>query len=427
VKQHLLSLGALIAAFAAFALPAAADTPAGPVAPAAPTAEVAQAAASPAPSPTPTPNPLSLSGYLDTGYVNASQQGPKGLLGTRVFDNVAGVPQLNDVNFTAAYTGPIGGKVELNGGTDAVVMHSYPQNPVSICPLGIFTCTAPYAYQVDVTQAYASFTAGKFTLIGGKFETLAGAELIESPSDLEMSRSILFGYAVPFTHTGARLTFAATPTLSVIVGANRGWDTTRTLSTNDFAKLGAPAGTADNNALTAEAGLAFNPSSTWGVTVQGYSGKQEDGPIAGCVQGSACRRSLIDAVLTYHVNPSLTAIVNVDSAQQTTTINPSFASGSGTVQWRGIAGYLSEAWTPTLTTSVRYEAFGDPEGYRLGTGFGYEWSEGTFTAAWAASSHLTFRGEYRIDTATSPIFSFSGAKAPASLGTVGFEAIVHVP
>ena len=54
----------------------------------------------------------------------------------------------------------------------------------------------------------------------------------------------------------------------------------------------------DNGSLTGEFGLAYNPSSVIGLTVQGYDGKQEDGPYAGCVQGSACTRSLIDAVGT---------------------------------------------------------------------------------------------------------------------------------
>jgi len=43
--------------------------------------------------------------------------------------------------------------------------------------------------------------------MAGKFVTLAGSEVIWSPSNSNFSRSILFG-AIPFTHTGVR---AATP------------------------------------------------------------------------------------------------------------------------------------------------------------------------------------------------------------------------
>jgi hypothetical protein len=431
VKRLLLLPAALMMALAAFTVPATADE----------NDVVAQAAASPAPSPSPTPapNPLTLSGYVDGGLDTASASGPRGVLNTRVFDNVNNVPQLQTVNLTAGYTGVIGGKVELNTGTDAIVMHSYPMNPTVICPAGPFTCTAPYNIQSDLTQAYIAFNVSKFTLIFGKFETLAGAEVIESPSDLNFSRSILFGYAVPFTHTGARLTFAVTPQISLIVGANRGWDTTYGLTATQLGKLGAPAGTpADNSTLTMEYGAAWNPSSAIGLTVQGYNGRQQDWVYVGCATNTGCTRSLLDVVGTWHVNPILTAQVNFDAGQQTGTCSPSFVftggtltcgAGVGTATWNGLAGYVSVAPLSYLTLSARYEGFSDAQGYRIGNGIGTRWSEGTLTATYLANAHLTFRLEGRADNATQPIFASSHGPAFAqnTLTTFGFEAIVHVP
>jgi hypothetical protein len=426
VKRYLLSLGALMTAVAAFALPASADQPA--VAD-----QVAQAAPAPSPSPSPTPAPKAFqpSAYLDSGYDSANATGPKGLLNGRVFDNVAGTPQVNDFNVTLAYNAPLGGKLELNTGTDADVIHSWPQS-LYICTGGLvgIGCVAPYAIQTDITQAYASFGFGKFTIIGGKFETLAGAEVIESPSDLNFSRSILFGYAVPFTHTGVRLTYAATPTLNVIVGANRGWDTTHALSAATEYKLGYPAADApDTNSLTAEYGVAFTPNSIWNFTLQGYDGKQEDWLASGCNTSTTCTRSLIDFVGTWHINSALTGTVNVDDGQQTNTASGAFLSGVGTVTWKGVAGYLSEAFSPALTTTVRYESFGDPQGYRSGYGAGVTWNEGTLTAQYAANAHITLRAEYRVDTATAPIFLNKGGNGPGQkvLNTLGLEGIVHVP
>jgi hypothetical protein len=414
-------------AVTAFALPAYADQPAA-------ADQVAQAAPAPSPSPTPAPSAFQPSAYLDVGVTSANVAGPKNLLNTRVFDNVSGVPQLNDFNVTLLDTATFGGKFEVNTGTDANVIHSWPQS-LYICTGGIAGpgCTAPYNIQTDITQAYASYTLGKFTVIGGKFETLAGAELIESPSDLNFSRSILFGFAVPFTHTGARLTFAASPTLNVIVGVNRGWDTTRAESLSTLQALGYPPNTpGDTNSLTAEFGLGFNPSSKFGFTLQGYDGKQENWLVSGCQSSTNCTRSLLDFVGTYHVSSTLTAIVNVDDGQQTNTFSQTFNAGTGfgTVTWKGIAGYLSEAFSPALTTTLRYESFGDPQGYRTsGGGPGTTWDEGTLTAQYATSSHSTLRAEYRYDTSTAPIFL--SAKAPSgsvkSLNSFGLEAIVHVP
>jgi hypothetical protein len=442
VKRHFLTLGALIAALVAFALPATADQAVAPaaVAPDAAAPVVAQAA-SPAPSPSPTapPKPFQWGAYADAGYTNASTFGPHGFIADRVFDNVSGVPQFQDLNLTTSYMGPaLGAKIELNYGTDAVVIHSYPMSPTLICPGGLNgitpTCTAPYNPQLDFTQGYLSYTVGKFTLIAGKFETLAGAEVIESPNDLEYSRSILFGQ-IPFTHTGARLTFAATPTLSLIVGGNRGWDTVYGLSAATEQKLGAPAGfPADTGSLTAELGVAYNPSSVFSLTMQGYIGSQEDWFYAGCATNSNCTRSLFDAVGTYHIDSNLTAIVNVDSASQAGTCSSSFATGVypycglgvGTVNWGGVAGYLSEAWNSNLTTTVRYEHFGDPEGYRTGIG-GTAWNELTGTLQFAPGSNAIFRAEVRVDTANQPIFSTVGGMGAQKLYTFGLEAIGHFP
>jgi hypothetical protein len=426
VKRYILSLGALMTAVAAFAVPAYADQP----------AAVAQAAPAPSPSPSATPAPPAFqpSAYLDVGVTSANVAGLKNDLPTRVFDNVSGVPQINDFNVTLADTATFGGKLELNTGTDANVIHSWPQS-LYICTTGRAGpgCAAPYNIQTDVTQAYASYTVGKFTVIGGKFETLAGAEVIESPSDLNFSRSVLFGFAVPFTHTGARLTFAASPTLSLIAGVNRGWDTTRAESLTTLQALGYPANTpGDTSSLTAEFGLAYNPNSKYGLTVQGYDGKQENWLVNGCQTSTNCTRSLIDAVGTYHVNSTLTAIINLDDGQQTNTASQTFNAGTGfgTVTWKGIAGYLSEAFSPALTTTLRYESFGDPQGYRTsGGGPGTTWDEGTVTAQYATSSHSTLRAEYRVDTSTAPIFA--SAKAPGgavkSMNSFGLEAILHVP
>lgn len=422
-------VGALVAGLAAFAVPALADQPAAVP----PTDQVAQAAApSPSPSPTPTPNPFQASGYIDMGYDQANAWGPTGNIGGRVFDNVSGKPQLQSINLTAAYTGPIGGKVELNTGTDADVIHSYPQ-ALFICPQGpVVSCTPPYSIQADLTQAYLSGTLGKFTLIAGKFETLAGAEVIESPSDLNFSRSILFGYAVPFTHTGLRLTYAATSTFSVIVGANRGWDTTAEDSQANLAKLGAPATYSDNGDITGEFGLAWNPSSAFSWTVQAYDGQPEDQIFVGCFNGVSatnCSRTLIDTVATWHATSALTLMLNGDDAHQT---NTPYFGGTGNVSWQGLAGYVSYAFNPSITETVRYEVFSDPEGYRSDMSLAPNaWREATATTQFTVSPHWIVRGELRFDDASQPIFASSyGAATTASrrwVNTVGIEGIGHIP
>jgi len=368
-----------------------------------------------------------MSGYLDAGFVSAGVAANNGAMTGRVFDNVSGTPQLQTVNLTAGYTGTFGGKFEINTGTDANVIHSYPQS--------LLIGTIPYNPQVDITQAYLSYSTGKFTLIGGKFETLAGAEVIESPSDLNFSRSILFGFAVPFTHTGVRLTYAATPQFSLIAGANRGWDTTRTLNSTQngsLAALGAAAAANDTNSITAELGLAWNPSSAFSGTIQAYSGTVDAWFTNACAN-TKCVRQLIDMVGTYHYNSNVSVVANVDLGSQTNTSLPGFTAAgaptivSSTATWKGVAGYISDAFTPKLTATLRGEVFADFQGYRLFNYVGTKWTEGTATVQYALAPNLTLRLEGRGDTATQPIFITKAGTFIKTQVQFGLEAIAHAP
>ena len=356
-------------------------------------APVASPAASPSPAPTPTPKPFQLSGFGDVGLISASASGPNGVVSNRVFDTLDKRPQFHNLNLQAAYVGTIGGKVELSFGDDADVINSYPK----------FGANS----QVDITQAYASFTQGKFTLIGGKFETLAGAEVIESPSDLNFSRSFLFGLAVPFTHTGGRLTYAATDKLSLIVGLNKGWDTTKTISANG-----------DNNRLTTELGLAYNPTSAISLTAQGYNGT-----VAVADPAANRKRSLVDIVGTYHFNPNLQAVINFDSGSET---NFGLSTGGiGTATWNGIAGYISDNITPKLAATLRAETFTDKGGSRTGTD--QVLKEATLTFAYTINPNVILRLEGRKDRSNQSTFALSSGLTRSYNDTIGFETLVKFP
>src|SRR4051794_39551276 len=81
--------------------------------------------------------------------------------------------------------------------------------------------------QVDLVQAYATFgiPVGKgLTITAGKFVTLLGQEYINSSLNQLYSRSFLFGFAIPFTHTGVLAKYNLTDKLSVTGGVTRGWE-----------------------------------------------------------------------------------------------------------------------------------------------------------------------------------------------------------
>ncbi len=65
-----------------------------------------------------------------------------------------------------------------------------------------------------VQQAYVSLLTGKVQWDAGKFVTPIGAEVIESQDNWNYTRSILFGYAIPFYHLGVRATLPVNDKLS---------------------------------------------------------------------------------------------------------------------------------------------------------------------------------------------------------------------
>jgi hypothetical protein len=375
---------------------------------------LAQAAPAPSPSPTASPPPhlLQVSGFADAGYTSASIASAVGspggsFINGRVFDDLNQQIQFHDFNLQVAYNGPIGGKVEAIFGDDANVTNPWPKSQLDGAPSLNGTGTVLTGPDIDLTQAYLSLSSGQFTGIIGRFETLAGAEVIESPSDIEFSRSILFGYAVPFTLTGGRLTWAMNSNVSFIVGANMGWDTTG--QNKNPTAAGLPP---DTNSLTIEGGAIWNPSKAISVTLDGLTGQVEEGldlatPGLFVVNPARPNRSLIDTVITWHTTPALTLMVNGDAGQQTnsnifgTTLNgPIIGYGTGT--WSGVAGYASYALSSQWTASVRAEYFADYGGLR--TGLSQRWAEATATIAWTPNSNIIVRGEVRGDKSNQLFF-----------------------
>jgi hypothetical protein len=397
-------IAAATAAGVLLAVPAVAQ----PVTPTASPTPSASIAASPTPSPTPSPRPWAASGFAAASY-NASSLGA-GTQGfsfanggaSRVFDTISRQPMLNAINVQLQKNGPVFGKVELTFGTNANVIASYPyaNNP------------NPLQTAVDFTQAYAGYSSGLFSLQAGKFETLAGAEVIEDPANVNISRSILFGYAVPFTHTGARLTYAPNAFVSLIAGLNNGWD-----------NLKGPGGP-----KTAELGAAYN-GSVISLTAQGYLGMERASNAQWSATGDspAGHRSLIDAVGTYHVTPKLTLVGNLDSGRQT-AVPLVDASGAplggplGIASWNGVAGYVEYQLTGKLSAALRGETFADHGGYR--TGYDQQWGETTLTLAYAPSAPVVFRIEGRADRSNHPVWVDQTGALQGTMQSVAAQVLV---
>jgi len=204
---------------------------------------------------------------------------------------------------------------------------------------------------VDPYQAYLQVLApvgNGINIFAGRFVTLAGYEVIEAWKDPNITRSILFGFAIPFTHTGIRTNYTAGP-ITFTAGLNNGWDQVEEL----------------NDSPTIESQLAYSyagttVSSAW-LGVTGYFGKEP----SGLGFGGEGWRELITAVGTITFVEKITLIVDADFGWQQDVVFDELGNDDN-VSWWGIAGYIVVDPHPAVRLALRGEYFDDPEGYRTG-------------------------------------------------------------
>jgi hypothetical protein len=333
---------------------------------------------------------LSASGYLDTGYTRANRDLESGAgVSTRVFDSQNDSFALHQFGLTLSKQPKegFGALVNVTMGKDAQVIHSFPDNSSSM---------------FDLTQAYAQYATGSLTVIAGKFTTLQGSEVIASPSNVNISRSMLFG-AVPFTHTGVRATWALSDQVSLIAGINNGWDQV----------------TDRNRGKTFEFGASLNPIKPLTLTVSDYIGKE---PASATASGSDGTRNSANAVASYGVTDALNVGAEVLYVTQDNV-------NGGSVSYNGFAGYASYLFAPRWRGAVRVERFDDKDGFHFnnaaGSIGGTKYHEVTVTGSYFAADNMELRAEGRADRANNDVFADFGSATPNSktLMTVGLQGI----
>jgi predicted porin len=243
-------------------------------------------------------------------------------------------------------------------------------------------------------------------LKAGKFVTLHGAEVIRRTGNFNVSRSLAFGFAIPFTHTGIMATYPVNDWLTVTAGIVNGWD-----NTDD-----------NNNGKTIHGMATITPIKDLTLTLGGTWGAElndRDGP----------KRGLLDLVATYKPIPPLTLTVNYNHGEQ----DEAFGPGSQTARWHAIVGYATYDLTDKLSVGIRGEYFRDEEGFRLGftdpvTGLPARLNvwEVTLTGRYKLFDHLFASVEFRHDQATNDRLVFddgNGIRNADSQDTIAFELV----
>lgn len=305
----------------------------------------------------------------------------------RLFDDKANQFDVNQaelyVEKPTSEPSPIGFGLDVLLGRDAKKVHSS----------GLGEPDQPF----DLTQAYVTYKVpiGKgLDLKGGKFVTLHGAEVIRRTGNFNISRSLAFAFAIPFTHTGLSATYPLTDWLSFTGGIANGWD-----NTDDNNK-----GKSFHGAATIAPPLlkdfTLTLGGTWGAE-QRFSGDSANGP----------KRGLLDLVATYKPIAPLTLTLNYDYGRQ----EEAFGVGGETAVWHAVAAYAIYDVTDRLSVGVRGEYFRDQDGFRLPgatPGTKLEVWEATLTGRYKLFDHLYVSAEYRHDEATDNKLVFDRGDGP---------------
>ena len=343
---------------------------------------------------------ISMAGYIDTAYTHANRNIEAGF-SPRVFDSYNNDFLLHQVGLQIAKQpkSGFGGLVNITAGKDASVVHS----------VGSTDSTW------DVTQAYLQYADGPLTVIGGKFTTLHGTEVIWSPSNANYSRSLLFG-SVPFTHTGVRGTFAATDSLNLIAGLNNGWDQM----------------TDNNKSKTLELGVTATPIKPLSLAASYYGGTEFGSVTDAAGNNIQGKRDSFNFVASYTIIDPLSVGFEYLTVKQKDAVSDG-AGGTKDAKYNGYAFYVGYTFIPKWKLSLRAESLDDKDGFRFpgavtaaaanGVAItGSKHKEFTATLGWAAADNFDLRAEVRQDKANEAVY-LDGMNYSKSLLTYALQGI----
>jgi hypothetical protein len=238
------------------------------------------------------------------------------------------------------------------------------------------------AHHYDLHQLFVSWVApvGKgLRLDVGKFVTPFGYEVIEGYDGYNdnQTRSLLFGWAIPFTHTGLKATYPLSPKVSGTLVVVKGWD--------DW----------DDNNGRPSLGLQFGyaPSSRWSLLAQAMVGPERDGD-------NGNDRELYNLVSTWKPSARLTLGLDVLYGTEDGLPGPGLRAS-----WDGVAGYVRRTLSDRFALTLRGEVLHDDDGVRTGTAETVK--EVTLTPELKVGKHQVIRLDLRHDWSSADVFQKS--------------------
>jgi len=174
----------------------------------------------------------------------------------------------------------------------------------------------------------------------GRINSLIGFEVVESPYNLNYSRSLLFNLGQPFTTVGARLTYQFNDYVTLSAAAINSIDSLTTTSTRH---------------PKVESAVTFTPHDSIRVALYGLYGFVDGA--AGTPGGI---RILGGGYIHMEPVPQVELALEAYYANQS---NSSPLSPDRNARWNGVAGYATYEFTPDWSVRMRAELFEDAGGF----------------------------------------------------------------
>lgn len=270
-----------------------------------------------------------------------------------------------------------GVRLDLTAGSD---------DPEVSASYGLFRDSDGKSGDVDIHQLFVSYivpVGSGLRVDFGKFVTPMGLEVIQGYDGYNdnYSRSFLFGYGLPFTHTGLKTSYTFNSKLAGMVMLVQGSDVVKD----------------NNSSKSVGAQLAITPGKKWSIYTNYLGGAEQK-------DNNHDLRHTFDVVAVCKATPKLT--LSLDSVYGT----EANAAGPGhDGAWTGGALFARYNFSDRWAIAARGEVFDDKDGVRTATV--QRLHSFVFTPEYKIpvnigrlKSTFVMRGDLRFDKSNKPVF-----------------------
>lgn len=318
---------------------------------------------------------LSWSGFVDAYYSYNFNHPWNRMNQMRNFDIYENQLALNLVQLSVKEKAqPVGFRIDLGfGPTNDIVQGVPPYGTNTISTLSL------------LEQAYLEVklpVGSGLTVDAGKFVSFLGLESIGTNSNWNYSRSLLFTYAVPYYHTGVKLSYDLENNLNAALYVVNGWNNVID----------------NNNSKSVGLSMSYSPSSSTTLTLNGISGNKE------AASASYGKRDVVEIIINQQAGSLLSFAADIVYGRE-------WVNGIINI-WKGAALYAKYSLGSRSDLALRGEIYYDPQGYTTQYTFhNPTFKEVTLTYEYDLFKNLIVRGEFRDDFANGPAFDVAKQSA----------------